>query len=86
MHLGISSLKLVCKKSIKHCQQKFKTVEATSAADGKLVCGVLIVSVLWSLAKVQVYMFKNQWWAIHMRFPTLSLGLKHFFLQFFCFA
>ncbi len=39
MHLGISSLKLVCKKSIKHCLQKFKTVEATSAIDGKLVCG-----------------------------------------------
>lgn len=39
MHLGISSLKLVCKKSIKHCLQKFKTVEATSAVDGKLVCG-----------------------------------------------
>lgn len=39
MHLGISSLKLVCKKSIKHCLQKFKTVEATSAADGKLLRG-----------------------------------------------
>jgi len=39
MHLGISSLKLLCKKSIKQCLQKFKTVEATPAVDGKLVCG-----------------------------------------------
>lgn len=39
MHLGISSLKLLCKKSIKQCLQKFKTVEATPAVDGKLVRG-----------------------------------------------
>lgn len=39
MHLGISSLKLLCKKSIKQCLQKFKTVEATQAVEGKLVCG-----------------------------------------------
>lgn len=39
MHLGISSLKLLWKKSIKQCLQKFKTVEATPAVDGKLVCG-----------------------------------------------
>lgn len=39
MHLWISSLKLLCKKSIKQCLQKFKTVEATPAVDGKLECG-----------------------------------------------
>lgn len=39
MHLGISSLKLLCKKSIKQCLRKFRTVETTPAVDGKLVCG-----------------------------------------------